>query len=104
MAQTQQNAALSRSLLNQCDEVSQIFKSLSNPTRLQVLCLILEKNRTVNELTELCDTSQSSMSQLLTRMRTEKIIDSEKVATRVYYHLAEPKLIKLLKSVKELYC
>jgi DNA-binding transcriptional ArsR family regulator len=39
-------------ILQKCDEVSQVLKSLSHPVRLKVLCQVLESEKTVNELIE----------------------------------------------------
>jgi ArsR family transcriptional regulator len=64
----------------------------------------MENDRTVNELTEFCGIGQSSMSQFLARMRSEGILNSRRVATNIYYGLADPKLKKLLKVIKEIYC
>lgn len=91
-------------ILNKCDEVSRLLKSLSHPVRLKVLCYVMDEEKTVNELTEFCGISQSAMSQFLSRMREEGILNSKRVGTFIYYHLADPKLKKLLKSLKEIYC
>ena len=91
-------------ILDQCDEVSGILKSLSHPVRLKVLCHVMDQERTVNELTEFCGISQSAMSQFLTRMRVEGVLSSRRHGTFVNYSLADPKLKRLLKSIKEIYC
>ncbi|MDH4468532.1 MAG: metalloregulator ArsR/SmtB family transcription factor [Bacteriovoracaceae bacterium] len=91
-------------VIDQCDIVSGVLKSLSHPIRLKILCYVIEGDRTVNELTEYCGIAQSSMSQFLGRMRKEGILSSRRVATNIYYGMADPKLKKLLKSIKEIYC
>ena len=87
-----------------CDEVSAILKSLSHPVRLKVLCQLMDEEKTVNELTELCDTSQSAMSQFLIRMRAEGVLSSRREATFVFYTLSDPKLKKLIRALKDIYC
>lgn len=91
-------------MIDRCDEVSQVLKSLSHPTRLKVLCQIIDEEKTVNELTEFCEISQSAMSQFLNRMRTEGVVTSRKEGTSVYYSLADSNLKKLIYSLKEIYC
>jgi DNA-binding transcriptional ArsR family regulator len=91
-------------ILQKCDEVSQVLKSLSHPVRLKVLCQVLESEKTVNELTEFCEIPQSAMSQFLLRMKNEGLLLSRKESTHVYYGLADQKIKKLLKSLKEIYC
>ena len=93
-----------KEILIKCDEVSQVLKSLSHPVRLKVLCEVLDSEKTVNELTEFCEIPQSAMSQFLLRMKNEGILISRKEGTFVYYALADQKIKKLLKAVKEIYC
>lgn len=93
-----------RAILAKCDDVSQALKSLSHPVRLKILCQVIEGEKTVNELTEFCEISQSAMSQFLNRMREEGIVDSRREGTRVYYSVADKSLVKLLKAIKEIYC
>lgn len=91
-------------VIQKCDEVSGVLKALSHPVRLKVLCHVMDEEKTVNELTEFCEISQSAMSQFLNRMKAEGVLTSRKHGTFVYHGLADPKLKKLLKAIKEIYC
>ncbi len=91
-------------IIEKCDEVSAVLKSLSHPVRLKVLCRVLEGECSVNELTEFCGIAQSAMSQFLIRMRAEGVLVSRKEQTHVYYGIADSRTKKLLKSIKEIYC
>lgn len=91
-------------ILKKCDEVAAILKSLSNPVRLKILCQVMDGEQTVNALTEFCEISQSSMSQMLGRMKNEGILKSRRDGTFVYYSLQDQKMIHLLKAIKEIYC
>lgn len=98
------NHEVGKAILRKCDAVSQTLKSLSHPVRLKVLCHLLEHERSVNELTEFCEISQSAMSQFLNRMKNEGLVTSRREHNFVYYAFADKKLIKLLQAVKDLYC
>lgn len=98
------NDKVARGILGKCEEISQVLKSLSHPVRLKVLCQIMDGEKTVNELTHFCGISQSAMSQFLGRMKSEGMLRSRKEATRVYYGVADEKLLRLLRSIKEAYC
>lgn len=98
------NEDLSKAILDQCESVSQVLKSLSHPVRLKVLCQVIERERTVSELTEFCGISQSAMSQFLGRMKDEGIVESRRDWNQVYYKMADPKLVRLLRAIKEIYC
>lgn len=95
---------LKEQILTKCDKLSVIMKSLSNPNRLKILCLIGHSNKTVCELAEFCNTSQSAMSQLLLRMSKENIINSRKEGTTVYYKICDPKIYKVMQAIYKIYC
>ncbi|MGK5085584.1 metalloregulator ArsR/SmtB family transcription factor [Bdellovibrionota bacterium FG-1] len=95
--------SVTKAILKQCDEVSDLLKSLSHPVRLKILCQVMERERSVNELTEFCDISQSAMSQFLNRMKNEGILTSRREHNFVYYAVADQKLIQLMRAIKEIY-
>lgn len=98
------NATITKAILKQCDTVSAVLKSLSHPVRLKILCHIMEQERSVNELTDFCEISQSAMSQFLNRMKAEGIVVSRREHNFVFYAVADKKLMKLLQAIKEIYC
>lgn len=95
---------LSVAILSKCESVSQVLKSLSHPVRLKVLCQVIEQEKTVSELTEFCEVSQSAMSQFLGRMKEEGILECRREWNQVYYRISDPKLVRLLRALKEIYC
>lgn len=98
------NNVVTKAILKQCDVVSAILKALSHPVRLKILCHIMERERSVNELTEFCEISQSAMSQFLNRMKAEGIVVSRREHHFIYYSVADKRLMRLLKEIKEIYC
>lgn len=91
-------------MVKKCDEVSQLLKSLSHPIRLKVLCHILDGEKTVNELTAFCGISQSAMSQFLSRMKDEGVLNSRREGAYAYYSLGDPRIVKLMKTLKDIFC
>ena len=91
-------------ILESCEKVSRVLKSLSHPVRLKVLCQVIDQERTVNELTNFCEISQSAMSQFLNRMKKEGLVNSRREGTQVFYRIANSDLIKLLRAIKQIYC
>lgn len=96
--------SLKKSILGQCELVAGVLKSLAHPTRLKILCQLLDGEKSVNDLTEFCEISQSAMSQFLGRMREDGILTSRRERQYIYYSIQDKKLIKLLHSMKEIYC
>jgi DNA-binding transcriptional ArsR family regulator len=96
--------AMNESFLSRCTEVSAILKALAHPDRLKLLCLLVEKERTVGEIVEACGSSQSQISQFLSRMKLEGLVASQREGQQVYYRIADPQVRKLIRSLKEIYC
>ncbi len=93
-----------RKMKNSCEEVCLILKALSHPQRLMVLGHLLQGPKSVGELVDLCETSQSQMSQFLIRMRYEGLISSEKNGKFQVYSLADQRLVQLMKTIQVQYC
>lgn len=91
-------------LLKECKKVSRILKSLAHPDRLKVLCLLVDQERTVGELVESCGSSQSQVSQFLSRMRLEGLVEGDREGQVVRYRIADPNIRKLIRSLKNIYC
>lgn len=95
------NAELMRS---RCEEVSQVMKVIAHPQRLMILCHLSEGEKNVGELTHLCQISQSQVSQFLTRMQREKLLEARKEGSFSYYRIGDKNLLKLLQSMHKIFC
>lgn len=94
----------SKTLFKKCDDVAEVLSSISHPVRLKVLCSLIQGERSVGELTEICEISQPAMSQFLNRMKEDDLIASHRDGQRVYYSLTDKRLMRLLAAIKEAYC
>ena len=65
------------------------FKSLSDPTRLKILALLFEGERSVGDLAEHLDVSQSAVSHQLRILRAFDIVRYHKEGREVFYSLAD---------------
>lgn len=95
---------LKYALEERLDEVSKVFSSLSHPVRLRILCALIDGRQSVNALKAYCETSQSSMSQYLGRMKDEGILKCERQGHQIFYEIADDRMFDFLKSVKKIYC
>jgi len=83
---------------------SQLLKSLANPSRLMVLCNIVKQERTVGELEKLIGLSQSSLSQHLSRLRYEGIVECRREGQNAYYSLKDEGARRVLEVLYGIYC
>lgn len=91
-------------LAKQAEAVSAVLKHLGHPTRLKVLCCMLDSEKSVNELSAYSGASQSWVSQFLARMKFDGLVASRKEGTFVYYRISEQRLKGLMKAIYETYC
>lgn len=89
---------------SQCNEVSVIMKALAHPQRLMIMCHIAEGEKNVGEILDLCDLSQSQLSQFLNRMQRERLLKVRKEGNFVFYSIAEKKVLKLIQSMQKIFC
>lgn len=91
-------------LENRCGEAAALLRSLSHPGRLLVLGHLLQGEKSVSELQQLCGISQSQLSQFLGRMKLEGLVRSEKKGRFCYYSTASPKVTRLIEAISSIYC
>jgi len=85
-------------------DASQGLRALAHETRLAVLCHLLQGPMCVQELMAVTGTSQSNLSQHLSKMRLMGILQSEKRGQHVYYRIANPDFGELVRVLKRIYC
>ena len=85
-----------------CARLASIFKTLSHPQRLYLVCCLCEKESTVGELEKACGAAQPVISQHLTRMRLEGIVESRRSGNYVHYRIADPVIPALIRSMEKI--
>lgn len=94
-------AALERS----AGEVAALLRAIGNERRLMLLCLLIEHGEmTAGGLAEGVELSPSATSQHLAKMRDENLVSSRRDAQTVHYRVADPRVMRLITLLKELYC
>jgi DNA-binding transcriptional ArsR family regulator len=86
------------------EKASDFLKSLANPNRLRILCLIMEGERPVGDLAEAIGINQSATSQHLALMRREGLVKSRREGQTIYYQLADKNVGKTLRLLSDLFC
>jgi len=72
---------------------AELCKTLSNPTRLEILSLLRDKERSVSELTTLIGVRQATISQHLAVLRQSRVVTTYRDGTNIFYKVANPKII-----------
>jgi ArsR family transcriptional regulator len=80
-------------------EMCQVF---SHPTRLEIICVLRERECTVSRMAKLLKVSMGNLSQHLAMMRERRILSSRKAGNQVFYQVANPKLLKAFDLLREI--
>jgi len=87
------------------DLASRSLKAMAHPLRLKILCLLGGNPEvSVQDIVEHVGTSQSNISQHLSILRDKGILASRKDANKVYYRIADQKIVALIGSLREAFC
>ena len=80
---------------------AEMCKVFSNPTRLEILNLLGDKEMSVTGLIEKTKLSQANVSQHLSIMKSKGIVISDRKGKNIYYRLTNPKIIKAFDIIRE---
>ena len=73
----------------------------SNPKRLEIIALLRDGEKSVNELSSLMEIPQANLSQHLSLMRQRGILETRRDGVNIYYSIANPKVIKAFEIMRE---
>ncbi len=79
---------------------AEVGKALSSPQRLELLDLIAQGERTVEELATEANLSITNTSAHLSVLKSAHLVERRKAAQSVYHRLAGPEVVKLLRSIQ----
>lgn len=86
------------------EEATAVLRVFANEDRLLLLCQLSQGEKSVGELEELLDIHQPTLSQQLGVLRTDGVVNTRREGKRVYYSIADPKVLTLLITLYDLYC
>ncbi|SPY09219.1 ArsR/SmtB family transcription factor [Oligella urethralis] len=86
-------------------DAADFIKTLGNPHRLLILCLLAENaEMSVGQIHQYSSLSQSALSQHIAIMRKEGLIDYRRQAQTLYYRIIDERVFKIVTSLKEIFC
>lgn len=85
-------------------EASTVLRTLANEDRLLLLCQLSQGEMSVKELEETLAIRQPTLSQQLGVLRTENLVETRRDGKRIFYSVADQKILTILGVLYELYC
>lgn len=87
-----------------CADVSRMLKAIAHPQRLMIMGILLQGPKTVSDLVDACEASQSQISHFLMRMKLEGLVNADREGRFIYYSVADNRLAKLMLVIQSEYC
>ncbi len=81
-----------------------LLKALGHETRLMILCLLVDGEKSVGELEVLMDLRQPSVSQQLARLRADGLVDTRRDGRTIYYSMGSSEAAQVVRLLYDLYC
>lgn len=91
-------------LMEQARKASDMLKALSHETRLLILCILAEGEKSVSELEEILSMPQATVSQQLARLRFDRLVNARRDGRMIYYSIADREVSSVIATLYELFC
>jgi DNA-binding transcriptional ArsR family regulator len=98
---------MAKKLMDKDEEIlqaSQAIKAIAHPLRLKILCVLGDREISVQDIVDYVGTSQSNISQHLAILREKGVLTTRKDANKVYYRISDPRTIKLVDMMRQVFC
>ncbi|NKB52660.1 MAG: metalloregulator ArsR/SmtB family transcription factor [Rhizobiaceae bacterium] len=77
---------------------------MSNPSRLMIMCHLVEREHSVTELEQIIDISQSALSQHLAILRRQRLVSSRRDKRLIYYSISSNRAVAVIETLYEHFC
>jgi len=77
--------------------MAEIFKALSDPSRLKIVMALLCREHCVCEIAKICSQTDSAISHQLRLLRTQKIVKNRRQGKIVYYSINDDHVAELIR-------
>ena len=84
--------------------LASLLKSISHPFRLNILCLLQDREMTVGEIGKAIKTTDANISQHLSILRHQGITGTRKQANFIYNRITDDRVTRLIETMQGLFC
>jgi rhodanese-related sulfurtransferase/DNA-binding transcriptional ArsR family regulator len=84
------------------DQFARIGKAVSNPHRLELLDLLAQSERRVDDLAREADLPIANASQHLQALSRARLVERRRDGTSIYYRLADDQVFRLWQAIRDL--
>lgn len=93
-----------RAMADSARQACDLLRSLAQETRLMILCMLAEGEKSVGELEALLNLRQPAVSQQLARLRADRLVETRREGQTIYYSLGSAEAHNVISVLYDLYC
>lgn len=98
------NLVDAEALIEQARKASELLKALSHETRLLILCILSEGEKSVSDLEQILSMPQATVSQQLARLRIDGLVSTRREGRMIYYSIAGDDVSGVVETLYDLFC
>jgi DNA-binding transcriptional ArsR family regulator len=83
---------------------SDFLKALAHESRLMILCILAEGEKSVSELEDILSLRQPTVSQQLARLRADGLVSTRRDGKAIYYNLASDEARVVIGAIYDVFC
>jgi ArsR family transcriptional regulator, virulence genes transcriptional regulator len=91
-------------MVENATRATNFLKALAHESRLMILCILAEGEKSVSELEDLLSLRQPTVSQQLARLRADGLVSTRRDGKAIYYKLASEEARTIIGSVYDVFC
>jgi ArsR family transcriptional regulator, virulence genes transcriptional regulator len=91
-------------MVDNAKRASNFLKALAHESRLMILCILAEGEKSVSELEQQLSLRQPTVSQQLARLRADGLVATRREGKVVYYNLASDEARVVIGAIYDVFC
>ena len=82
----------------------EFLKALASPSRLKILCHLLEGEKSVGQVAALVGIRETAASQHLALLRRDRLVDCRRAGQTVHYRMVSPTAERIIAVLHDAFC
>jgi DNA-binding transcriptional ArsR family regulator len=91
-------------MVDNAKRASDFLKALAHESRLMILCILAEGEKSVGELEDILELRQPTVSQQLARLRADGLVTTRRNGKTIYYSLASDEARVVIGAIYDVFC
>ena len=92
------------SMVENAVRAADFLKALAHESRLMILCILCEGEKSVSQLEKLLTLRQPTVSQQLARLRADGLVATRRDGKTVYYSIASDEARVIIGAIYDVFC